>query len=71
MPGGLDFARWGRLCQGCGLCQGVGKQRLVYKQIFFWKIARIFDMIGVEIQDVQELKPKPETSEQDLYVGRG
>ena len=31
----------------------------------------IFDMIGVEIQDFQELKPKPETSEQDLDVGRG
>ena len=28
-------------------------------------------MIGVQIQDFQELKPKPETSEQNLYVGRG
>ena len=31
----------------------------------------IFDLIGVEIQDFQELKPKPETSEQDLDVGKG
>ena len=28
-------------------------------------------MIGVEIQDFQEVKPKPETSEQDLYYGKG
>ena len=34
-------------------------------------LAGIFDMIGVEIQDFQELKPKPETSEQDLDDGRG
>ena len=31
----------------------------------------IFGMIGFEIQDFQELKPKLDTSEQDLYVGRG
>ena len=34
-------------------------------------MAGIFDMIGVEIQDVQDLLPKPETSEQDVYVGKG
>ena len=34
-------------------------------------IVGIFDMIGVEIQDYQELKPTPETSEQDLDDGRG
>ena len=33
-------------------------------------IVGIFDMIGVEIQDVQEVKAKPETSEQNLYVGK-
>ena len=31
----------------------------------------IFDLTGVEIQYFQKLKPKLETSEQDLYQGRG
>ena len=34
-------------------------------------MARMFDMIGVEIQNVQDLKPKLEASEKYLYVGRG
>ena len=40
-------------------------------QTRYLPLAGIFDMIGVEIQDFQELKPKPETSEQDLDDGRG
>ena len=45
--------------------------RVPGSNLLFGKMAGIFDMIGVEIQDFQELKPKPETSEQDLDDGRG
>ena len=38
-------------------------------KIFFWRSVGKIYLFGIEIEDVEELKTKPETSGRDLAVG--